>query len=128
MNILTSKFKNVLHFGDVNLYIIIFFLLFISISSNVTTALHLLLTAELLWITLYLIVLSVGALFDNVNLVSLTFFFLVLSAVEFGIGLILILTQNIFLRSISLNDLSSNFLKHNSRFSSKLKLSTKVSF
>jgi len=48
MNILTSKFKNVLHFGDVNLYIIIFFLLFISISSNVTTALHLLLTAELL--------------------------------------------------------------------------------
>ena len=128
MDILTSKFKNVLHFGDVNLYLIIFFLLFISISSNVTTALHLLLTAELLWITLYLIVLSVGALFDNVNLVSLTFFFLVLSAVEFGIGLILILTQNIFLRSISLNDSSSNFLKHNSRFSSKLKLSTKVSF
>lgn len=117
-----------MHFGDVNIYIIIFFLLFISISSNVTTALHLLLTAELLWITLYLIVLSIGTLFDNVNLVSLTFFFLVLSAVEFGIGLILILTQNIFLRSISLNDSTSNFLKHNSRFSSRLKLSSKLVF
>lgn len=122
------EFSNIMHFGDVNIYIIIFFLLFISISSNVTTALHLLLTAELLWITLYLIVLSVGTLFDNVNLVSLTFFFLVLSAVEFGIGLILILTQNIFLRSISLNDSTVNFLKHNSRFSSRLKLTSKILF
>ena len=61
--------------GDINLYFILFFLLILSIANNVSSALHLLLTAELLWITLYIIVLSVGFLYDNINLLSLTFFF-----------------------------------------------------
>jgi len=54
------------------------------------------------------VVLGVGILFDNANLMSLTFFFLVLSAVEFGIGLVIILVQNIFFRSIQLSDSSKN--------------------
>ena len=94
--------------GDLNLYFIIFFLIMVSLSTNVTSALHLLLTAELLWVTLYVIVLNMGMLYDNVNLLSLTFFFLVLSAVEFGIGIVLILVQNVFLRSIYLSDNSKN--------------------
>lgn len=49
-----------------------------------------------------------GMLYDNINLLSLTFFFLVLSAVEFGIGIVLILVQNVFLRSIYLSDNSKN--------------------
>jgi len=80
----------------------------VSLSTNVTSALHLLLTAELLWVTLYVIVLNMGMLYDNINLLSLTFFFLVLSAVEFGIGIVLILVQNVFLRSIYLSDNSKN--------------------
>lgn len=108
-------------FGDINLYFIIFFLFFLSIAINVTNALHLLLTAEILWITLYLIVVSIGFLYDNVNFLSLTFFFLVLSAVEFGVGLVLILLQNIFLRSIDLTNNSKNWLKYNIRFLNKLK-------
>jgi NADH:ubiquinone oxidoreductase subunit K len=94
--------------GDINLYFILFFLVLFSVSFNVSNALHLLLTAELLWITLYIIVISVGFVFDNMNLLSLTFFFLVLSAVEFGIGLVIILLQNVFLRSTQLNDNSKN--------------------
>jgi|TARA_B100000767_G_scaffold268079_1_gene287756 hypothetical protein len=94
--------------GDLNLYFIIFFLIIVSLSTNVTSALHLLLTAELLWVTLYVIVLNMGMLYDNINLLSLTFFFLVLSAVEFGIGIVLILVQNVFLRSIYLSDNSKN--------------------
>jgi len=94
--------------GDINIYFILFFLVFFSISFNISNALHLLLTAEMLWITLYLIVLSLGFLTDNINLLSLTFFFLVLSAVEFGIGLVIILLQNVFLRSSQLNDGSKN--------------------
>lgn len=94
--------------GDLNLYFILFFLILLSVSNNVSNALHLLLTAELLWITLYIIVLSIGFTYDNVNLLSLTFFFLVLSAVEFGIGLVIMLIQNIFFRSIQLSDSSKN--------------------
>jgi len=107
--------------GDLNLYFIIFFFIMVSLSTNVTSALHLLLTAELLWVTLYLIVLNMGILYDNVNLLALTFFFLVLSAVEFGIGIVLILVQNVFLRSIYLSDNSRNWLKYNTRFLLRIK-------
>lgn len=108
--------------GDLNTLILFFFLLLFSILINTNTALHLLLTAELLWITLYAIVFFVGAVFDNLNIVSLTFFFLVLSAIEFGIGLILLLFQNIINRSINLNDYDSNFLKFINRYKNKLYL------
>ena len=107
--------------GDINLYFILFFLLILSLTNNISNALHLLLTAELLWITLYIIVLSVGFLYDNVNLLSLTFFFLVLSAVEFGLGLVIMLIQNIFFRSLQLHDNSKNWIKHNLRFVTRVK-------
>ena len=108
-------------FGDLNIYIIFFFLMLLSIIINVNTALHLLLTAEILWITLYLIVLSIGISYDNMNFLSLTFFFLVLSAVEFGVGLILMLLQNILMRSLNLNDSNSSWMKLSTRFSKNLK-------
>jgi len=65
-----------------------------------------------------------GLAYDNLNLLSLTFFFLILSAVEFGLGLIIMLVQNILTRSINLNDLSVNPLKFASRLNSKLSSTT----
>jgi hypothetical protein len=108
--------------GDLNILFCFFFLLIFSIIINTNTSLHLLLTAELLWITLYCIVLFIGLIFDNLNILSLTFFFLVFSAIEFGIGLILLLFQNIINRSINLNDQDLNFLKFINRFKTKLNL------
>jgi len=99
-----------------------FILLVFSIVVNTNTALHLLLTAELLWITLYTIAIFVGIVYDNLNVLSLTFFFLVFSAIEFSLGLILLLFQNIVTRSINLNDNDSNYLKFATRFRNKLYL------
>ena len=110
-----------MYIGDLNLFSVIFFLMLITIIINANTALHLLLTAEILWITLYLLSLSIGILYDNVNFLSLTFFFLVLSAVEFGIGLVIILIQNVLLRSISLTNNSTNYFKDSTRFVSRIK-------
>lgn len=107
-------------FGDFNFILILFFLILASVALNINTALHLLLTAEFLWITLYILTLTLGLIYDNLNLLSLTFFFLVLSAVEFGLGLVIMLVQNIFLRSINLTDSSSNSAKMALRFKSKL--------
>lgn len=109
-------------FGDLNLLILFFFLILFSILINTNTALHLLLTAEVLWITLYAITLFLGFIYDNLNILSLTFFFLVFSAIEFGVGLVLLLFQNILTRSINLNDNDSNFLKYANRFKNKLYL------
>tara|TARA_B110000285_G_scaffold71040_1_gene81805 strand:+ start:7350 stop:7703 length:354 start_codon:yes stop_codon:yes gene_type:complete len=107
--------------GDINFMFILFFVMLTSIVLNINTALHLLLTAELLWITLYVMCLFIGLIFDNLNILSLTFFFLILSAVEFGLGLIIMLVQHIIFRSINLNDSNANTLKLSSRFSAKLK-------
>jgi len=106
--------------GDVNYIFIIFFIIFSVLVINVNTALHFLLSAELLWITLYILSLVLGFIFDNVNILSLTFFFLILSAVEFSIGLIIILLQNLFLRSISLVSTNTNSIKFNTRLSKKI--------
>ena len=106
--------------GDLNFIIFMFFILLSNLVININTFLHLLLTAEFLWITLYSITLFSGLIFDNVNLLSLTFFFLILSAVEFGVGLIIILIQNILFRSINLNDNSQNTFKFNTRFFNKV--------
>lgn len=107
-------------FGDINFIILLFFILFSSITINVNTSLHLLLTAEFLWITLYVLTLISGLVFDNLNLLSLTFFFLILSAVEFGLGLVIILVQNVLLRSINLNDWTQNSFKFLTKFQQKL--------
>jgi len=107
-------------FGDINFIILLLFLLFASITINVNTSLHLLLTAEFLWITLYVLTLISGLVFDNLNLLSLTFFFLILSAVEFGLGLVIILVQNVLLRSINLNDWTQNSFKFVTKFQQKL--------
>ena len=74
-----------------------------TLTTHLNTALHLLLTAELIWITLYALVLLVGMAYDCLNLISLTFFFLIFSAVEFSVGLVLLLLQHLLTRTLSLD-------------------------
>nr|QCU82604.1 NADH dehydrogenase subunit 4L [Pseudourostyla cristata] len=109
-----------MNFGDLNILFFLFFLILFSLIININTALNLLLTAEILWITLYVITLLIGFIYDNLNVLSLTFFFLVFSAIELGIGLILLLIQNLIQRSINLNDSNKNIFKFTSRFINKL--------
>jgi len=110
----------ILFLGDLNTLIFFFFFILGSLLLNTNTALHLLLTAELLWITLYSIVLFTGLAFDNLNLLSLTFFFLIFSAIEFGVGLVLLLLQHILSRTLNLNDSDTNIFKFVNRFKRQL--------
>ena len=110
--------------GEVNFILFLFFFIMSSILVNINTSIHLLLTAEFLWITLYSLVLVMGFIYDNVNMLSLTFFFLILSAVEFGIGLVIILLQSIFNRSINLHDRSNNISKFSLRFLNKISVNS----
>lgn len=106
--------------SDFNLIFFCFFILLASIVINNNTALHLLLTAELLWITLFGLALTVGLFYNNLNLLALTFFFLVLSAIEFGIGLVIMIIQNTLTRSINLSDSNYNPIKFSTRFKTAL--------
>ena len=113
--------------GDLNAFIIFFFILFTTFLVSTNSALHLLLTAELLWITLYAIALTVGVVYNCLNFLSLTFFFLVFSATEFGIGLILILLQQIITRSLNLHVRDSNFFQFMNRYGRFLNV-TRIKF
>jgi NADH:ubiquinone oxidoreductase subunit K len=112
----------VLFLGDLNLLLIFFLIGMGGLLVNTNTALHLLLTAELLWITLYSIVLFVGLVYDNINLLSLTFFFLIFSAIEFGVGLVILLLQHILLRTLGLHTSDINILKYTNRYNRSINL------
>jgi len=110
----------ILFLGDLNTLLLFFFFIFGTLLINTNTALHLLLTAELLWITLYAIVLFVGLVYDNLNVLSLTFFFLIFSAIEFGIGLVLLLLQHLLTRTLNLDSTDVNIFKFVNRFSRRI--------
>lgn len=61
----------------------------------------------------------VGIVFDNLNILSLSFFMLVFSAVEFGIGLVIMLLQFLFTRTLNLNENETNLLKFTNRIVKK---------
>jgi len=109
----------ILLIGDLNIVLILFLLLFSSLLIHINTSLHLLLTAELLWITIYITTVLIGIMYDNLNILSLSFFVLVFSAVEFAVGLILLVLQHLFTRTLSLNEDDSNFLKFTNRIIKK---------
>lgn len=71
------------------LSIIIFYLL-TYLFFNFRIALNLLFITELVWIMLYLLLLVYGYLYNDINLLALTFFILIFSAFEFGFGLLLL--------------------------------------
>lgn len=80
-----------------------------------------------MWITLYAIVLFVGLAYDNLNFLSLTFFFLIFSAVEFGVGLVIMLMQHLLTRSIDLDRFGNLAGKFSNTSSSSL-LSNKINW
>jgi hypothetical protein len=94
-----------------NTFVIFFLILLTTFLVSTNSALHLILTAELIWINLYIMTLFEGFASDNINLLSLTFFFLIFSAVEFGVGLILILIQQILMRTLNLYTHDTNVFK-----------------
>ena len=99
-------------FGDLNFLVFLFLILFSTIIIYVNSSLHMLLSAELMWITIYAISVLLGLFHDNLNLLSLTFFALILSAVEFGVGLVLMLFQHNLTRTLDFNVDDSNLYKY----------------
>jgi len=69
---------------------------------------------------LYVVVLFVGLAYDNLHILSLTFFFLIFSAIEFSIGLVLLLLQHLLTRTLNLDSSDVNIFKFINRFSRKL--------
>ena len=117
--VLIYSTRLILFIGDLNIVLLLFLILFSTLLVHVNTSLHLLLTAELLWITIYITAVLAGLLYDNLNILSLSFFVLVFSAVEFGLGLIILIMQHLFTRTLNLNENEQNVFKFTDRIYKK---------
>lgn len=104
---------------SLNMLIFFFFLIVFSLLTNCNTALHFLLTAELFWISLYIFFFFAGFFYNNINVTAMTFFSLIFSALELGLGLVLLLMQNLLARSTHLTENDKNFLKFSNRTRSR---------
>lgn len=62
-----------------------------------------LINSEFIWISIFVLYLIYSILFDNINILSMTLFFLIFSAIEISICLILIIFQKKIFKSINVN-------------------------
>lgn len=98
--------------NELNLIIFFIFNVLIIILINPINLLNVLILVELIWIGFYAITCITGYLYDDLTLLSLSFFFLLFSAAELITGFILILIQNTLIFNTSLADttlLNSNY-------------------
>jgi len=96
-----------------------FWLTLLAFLANSNNVLLILLYAELTWIILYVCSCYLGSLNDDLNLISLTFFFLALAGLEFCVGfLIIILLRNFKkIAEFDINGSLQNFTKKQITFS-----------
>lgn len=85
-NLLYTR-KMVSHFDTLFL---LFLLLFTGLCFNSTTFLNIIIIAEMIWIVLFMMSLVTGQYFDNLSILALTFFLLVIVACEMSQGLVLL--------------------------------------
>lgn len=74
-----------------NYWILIFWFSFFIFFFNNSNFFTLLLISEFIWIILYVLAITNGLLFDELNFFSFTFFFLGLAGIEFSFCLLLLL-------------------------------------
>lgn len=75
----------------INFWSFLFWFSFVSFVSNINNFLRLLFYSELTWITIYCYVLVLGAINDDITLLSSSIFILGLAGLEYGLGILLII-------------------------------------
>jgi len=109
--------------NDLNFLSILFLIILSFFFFNFTNTLQSLIVSEFLWITLYVWSVFMAYTNDDLSVLSLSLFFLVFSAIEISVGLMIILVQKNVFKSISFNTNSSksnfNVFKYKRNFYSK---------
>ena len=101
-----------------NILIFLVFNILLIILINPINLLNVLILVELVWVAFYAMTSITAYLFDDLTLLSLSFFFLLFSAAELIVGFVLLLIQNSLMFNISLNDnnvTSTNYISRASK-------------
>lgn len=89
----------------INFWSFIFWLSFVSFISNINNFLRLLFYSELTWIIIYCYTLVLGAINDDITLLSSSIFILGLAGLEYGLGIMLIIIFKNVNSRLDFNDL-----------------------
>lgn len=73
-----------------------------------------LLFSEIVWVLLYILTVFLGSVIDDINLYSLSFFLLAFAALEFSIGILILVLFKNFKIDYSFFNNSKDFLQNNS--------------
>jgi len=82
-----------MNINEFNLFLSIIWILIIYFVFGFENTFKSLVFSEFLWITLFLFYLINALIYDDINILSFTLFFLILSAIEISIGLTIIILQ-----------------------------------
>jgi len=86
---------------------------------NIENFFKLLLYSEITWLTLYTYTVLIGAINDDLTLLSTSLFVIGLAALEFSIGILMVITFKNINKSINLDESENNF--DNTKFFNKKK-------
>lgn len=115
-----------MNLSEFNIILTIFWVITFFFISGFENNFKSLILSEFIWITLFVFYLISALLYDDYNLLSLTLFFLIFSAIEISICLIIILIQKKLFKNINLfldvkNTNTLNLYKFRNVLSSKYK-------
>lgn len=105
--------------NELNFVMFVFFILMYMFITKFDNNFKSLILSEFFWITLYIIALLMAFLLDDVMLMSLIFFFLIFSAVDLSIGLLLIIIQKKLFKNINIthnSNYKTNFITRKNKF------------
>lgn len=96
-----------MYLNDFNYFSILFFILIFYFLINFNNNLKSLIVSEFVWILLYVISINMSFNLNNIVILSLSLFFLVFSAVEISVGLVLISLQKTITQSITTHNFTN---------------------
>lgn len=94
--------------NEINFLIFNIFIIFLTLIINYLNFLNVLLLVEFIWISLYGIATLGGYIFDDLAVLSFSFFFLIFSTAELTLGFILLILQTNNLSISNLTELNFN--------------------
>jgi len=89
--------------GEINFINLIIWIVFIHFIFGFENTFKSIIVSEFIWISLFSLYLAYSLIFDNITILSLTLFFLIFSAIEISICLILIIFQKKLNKTVNVN-------------------------
>lgn len=99
-----------MNLNEINFLLVIIWFLFVMFVCGFENSFKSIIVSEFLWISLFCIYLLLSLIYDDINFLTMTLFFLIFSAIEISICLILIIIQKKLFKTLNLSFSTNNWV------------------